>query len=255
MSKRLLVGSIVLILSLSSCITISNGSGKGARISNELISPVSVSIEDAVFDEDDLPVVQSAGGKLLCYFDRMENKSFPEIPAIKVLSPQKEHLYTMMPASSSSGGVIAVKSPDGRTAKISQNVTMKGFKISLTNTVNYFGLPYEMNNYIKASFSGIESSVEIRFDGRQVVLQQASASFSQGASMEFLMEESYLSENPIDAAVWVLIARLTEEMSDQNNNSNPHSSGGFGGNSFGGNQSSFNTDGSFNNNGNRFDSF
>ena len=179
-----------------------------------IFDPVHLVINKNAFDENSIFTVNDEEGRIICEFDRFDNKS-SAVNSIKIFNDNKEHIYTI--TADDQGQTIFILNKDGRSGKIVTKTSVVKFKIKIDTIMDYFGEPYDFQMKMDFSDGGISVIYRIYYNSELVIKQIFTGSFGS-SSMDIVAEKSFLDEHKLDCGVLVLAILAFDEMSNSSGN-------------------------------------
>ncbi len=209
-----MIVSLSIAVLLASCMSSGNVIDLKTKIKNQ--NRIKIGI---IFEENELGQMKDMNGRLLAYYDRIENKNY-SVAGVKVYDVDEQILYTIIPVVAASGEIqIFVKDSSGQTAELDIKPKLGGFDTSL----DFYKAPYKFNMYMFVSFGGGKMGYSVDYKRDTVMGFETEASFAGVKESSIVVDNSFLEMNENQAVLWAMCIKVLNEVM----NNHPSRSGGM----------------------------
>ena len=178
---------------------------------------VTLTIDKASFDENELLQVLDDNNQIVALYDRFNNKS-SNVKSLKIFDSDENLIYTLVPLTNRDNFEIHIQNSNKERGLINLRPRFSGMSVKIDSSVDFFNLPYDYEYKAKVGFGSVETNELVYFNGQQVISFDTRGSVFKGISITpFDIDSEYYRTHPFDAVCWIFIMELFDELQQEAN--------------------------------------
>ncbi len=181
---------------------------------NEIKDATEIKLDNVAFDENDLLKILDANDNVIAYYDRLENKS-SNVKMAKLYTPDTNLIYSVVPVKTVTGFEIYLQDHAKRRGKIEISTKIKGFKVEYISEIDYFGLAFDYHFDYRFKLMEITVNESVTLNDEIVLYSGTTTSLSGVEETPITISESFLQNDPNNAANWALCFLLLKELTEE----------------------------------------
>ena len=181
---------------------------------------VTLKIDKAAFDEEELLKVLDAKNEIVAFYDRFANKSC-SVKGLKIIDKDNKVLFTLVPIINRENFEVHILNDKEQRGRVSLQSRLSGMSVKVDSEVDYFNRPFDFEYENRLGFGSVEIDETVYFRGKEVINFNTKGSvFKRLSVTPYEIDAEFFNTQKMDSICWVFIIELFDELQQEFNRNN-----------------------------------